>query len=135
MFWNYFLQEKVGHFQYLYTPNCGKFNRLFQKMTLSLTKVTPKYENILVMGDFNIDKKCKGVGSNNLSDFCDIFHLTNIVKSDTCFTKTHTSPIDLVTNRHLLIKHLSVKPILVITIKWLQHFSNYIFVGLVSNNI
>ena len=65
-------------------------------MTISLTKVTPKYENILVMGDFNIDIKCKGVGSNNLSDFCDIFHLTNIVKSDTCFTKTHTSPIDLI---------------------------------------
>ena len=48
------------------------------------------------MGDFNIDIKCKGVGSNNLSDFCDLFHLTNIVKSDTCFTKTHTSLIDLI---------------------------------------
>ena len=54
------------------------------------------YENIIVMGDFNIDIKCKGVGSNNLSDFCDLFHLTNIVKSDTCFTKTHTSLIDLI---------------------------------------
>ena len=32
-------------------------------MTISLTKVTPKYENILAMGDFNIDIKCKGVGS------------------------------------------------------------------------
>ena len=54
------------------------------------------YENIIVMGDFNIDIKCKDVGSNNLSDFCDIFHLTNIVKSDICFTKTHTSLIDLI---------------------------------------
>ena len=40
--------------------------------------------------------KCKGVGSNNLSGFCDLFHLTNIVKSDTCFNKTHTSLIDLI---------------------------------------
>ena len=48
------------------------------------------------MGDSNIDIKCKGVGSNNLSNFCDLFHLTNIVKSDTCFTKTHTSLIDLI---------------------------------------
>ena len=65
-------------------------------MTTSLTKAMSNYENIIVMGDFNIDIKCKGVGSNNLSDFCDLFHLTNIVKSDTCFTKTHTSLIDLI---------------------------------------
>ena len=48
-------------------------------MTILLTKVTPNYENIIVMGDFNIDIKCKGVGSNNLSNFCDLFPLTNIV--------------------------------------------------------
>ena len=60
------------------------------------------YESIIVMGDFNIDIKSKGVGSNNLSDFCDLFHLTHIVKSDTCFTKTHTSLIDLIlTNKPL----------------------------------
>ena len=65
-------------------------------MTRSLTKAISNYENIIVMGDFNIYIKCKGVGSNNLSDFCDLFHLTNIVKSDTCFTKTHTSLIHLI---------------------------------------
>ena len=65
-------------------------------MTTSLTKATSNYENIIVMGDFNIDIKCKGVGSNNLSDFCDLFHLNDIVKSDTCFSKTHTSLIDLI---------------------------------------
>ena len=65
-------------------------------MTTSLTKVTSNYENIIVMGDFNIDIKCKSVGSNNLSDFCDLFLLTNIAKSDTCFTKTHTSLVDLI---------------------------------------
>ena len=65
-------------------------------MTTLLTKVTSNYENIIFMGDFNIDIKCKGVGLNNLSDFCDLFHLTSIVKSDTCFTKTHTSLIDLI---------------------------------------
>ena len=53
------------------------------------------------MGDFNIYIKCKGVGSNNLSDFCDLFHLTNTVKSDTCFTKTHTSLIDLILTNKL----------------------------------
>ena len=63
-------------------------------MTTSLTKAISNYENIIVMGDFNID--IKGAGSNNLSDVCDLFDLTNIVKSDICFTKTHTSLIDLI---------------------------------------
>ena len=68
----------------------------FEEMTPSLRKAIANYENIIFMGDFNIDIKCKGVGSNNLSDFCDLFHLTNIVRSDTCFTKTHASLMDLI---------------------------------------
>ena len=57
-------------------PNVGNLTDFFKEMTISLTKVTPKYdENIIVMGDFNIDIKCKDVGSNNLSDSCDLFHL------------------------------------------------------------
>ena len=48
------------------------------------------------MGEFNIDIKCKGVGSNNLSDVCDLFYLT-----DTCFTKTHASLIDLILTNKL----------------------------------
>ena len=56
------------------------------------------------MGEFNIDVKRKGVDSNHLSDFRDLFHLTDIVKFTTCFTKTHIS----LTNRHLLIKCLLV---------------------------
>ena len=69
-------------------PNVENLTYFFEEMTVSLTKVTPNYENI-IMGDFDIDIKCKSVDSNNLSDFYDLFYLTNIVKSDTCFTKTH----------------------------------------------
>ena len=56
-------------------------------MTISVTKVTPNFENNIVMGDFNIDTKCKGVCSNNLGNLCDFFHLTNIVKSDNTLLK------------------------------------------------
>ena len=59
----------------------------FEEMATSLTKVASNYENIIVVEEFNIDTKCEGVATNNLSDFYDIFHLTNIVKSDTFFTK------------------------------------------------
>ena len=71
-------------------------------MTAKLTKVTPSYENILVMGEFNKDIKRKGVGSNHLSDFRDLFHLMDIVKFTTCFTKTHISLIEyILTNKPL----------------------------------
>ena len=59
------------------------------------------------MGGFNIGIKRKGVVSKNLSDFCDLFHLTNVVKFTTCFTKIHISLIEFISTneRHLLIKH------------------------------
>ena len=111
-----FSKKKWVIFSIYRPPNVENLTDVFEEMTTSLTKVISNYENI-VMGDFNIDIKCKGVVSNNLSDFYDLFHLNNI-KSDTCFTKTHTSLIDLIlTNCHLLIKHLLVKPVLVFTIK------------------
>ena len=77
-------------------PNGENLTDFFEEMTTALTKAMSNHENVIVVGDFNIDIKCKGVGLNNLSYFCDLFHLTNIVKSDTCFTKTHASLIDLI---------------------------------------
>ena len=48
------------------------------------------------MGDFNIDlNKTDCIGFGKLEEFCDNFNLTNIVKKNTCFTKTNKSTIDL----------------------------------------
>ena len=73
MFWIYILQEKVAHFHIYRPPNVENLAGFFEEMTISLTKVTPSYENIFGMGDFNIEIRRKGVGSNSLSDFCDLF--------------------------------------------------------------
>ena len=70
-------------------PIVENLTGFFEEMTISLTKETPNCENTLVTGDFNINIKYKGEGSNNLSDFWDLFYLTNMVNFDTCFTKTH----------------------------------------------
>ena len=94
-----FSKKKWVIFSIYRPPNVENLTDVFEEMTTSLTKVISNYENI-VMGDFNIDIKCKGVVSNNLSDFYDLFHLNNI-KSDTCFTKTHTSLIDLILTNKL----------------------------------
>ena len=47
------------------------------------------------MGDFNIDMKSKSLGYDKLDEFCDLFNLTNLIKSEICFTKIHKSLIDL----------------------------------------
>ena len=47
------------------------------------------------MRDFNIDMKSKSLGYDKLDEFCDLFNLTILIKSETCFTKNHKSLIDL----------------------------------------
>ena len=46
------------------------------------------------MGDFNIDFKNKGAGFDKLSEMYDTFNLTNLIKSETCYTKNHKSHND-----------------------------------------
>ena len=48
------------------------------------------------MGDFNIDVTKKGTEFDKLDEFYDLFNLTNLVTSRTCFTETHKSTIDLI---------------------------------------
>ena len=48
------------------------------------------------MGDFNIDiNKDDAIGHDKLDVFCDTLNLTNLVKSETCYTNNHKSTIDL----------------------------------------
>ena len=47
------------------------------------------------MVDFSIDFKNKEAGFDKLSEMCDTFNLTNLIKSETCYTKNRKSLIDL----------------------------------------
>ena len=47
------------------------------------------------MGDCNIDVKSKSLGYDKLDEFCDLFNLTNLIKSETYFTKNHKSLLDV----------------------------------------
>ena len=54
--------------------------------------------------------KSKSLRYDKLDDFCDLFNLRNLIKSETCFTKNHKSLIDLfLTNTPLSFQkaHLS----------------------------
>ena len=48
------------------------------------------------MGDFNIDTKCKDIGTDKLEELCDAFNLKNVVKSETRFTKDNKSLTDFI---------------------------------------
>ena len=61
------------------------------------------------MGDFNKNLKIKGFGLNKLDQFCNSFNLKNSIKTETCFTKSHKSLIDLfLTNKPLSFQKTDV---------------------------
>ena len=62
-----------------------------------LNKYRSKYDNVIIMGDFNIDVKDKANPNfDKFSEFCDTFSLSNLIKDYTCFTRTHKSSIELI---------------------------------------
>ena len=52
-------------------------------------------DNFAAMRDFDIDIKQTSPESDKLDEFCSLFSLTNIIKYGACFTKFHSSTIDL----------------------------------------
>ena len=66
-----------------------------------------KYENIIVLGDINIDiKRNSGEKSEHFSNFCETFSFKNLIKLDTCFTKTSASSVDIIlTNQPRYFMH------------------------------
>ena len=54
------------------------------------------YQNFIVMGDFNMDVNLPSHEHGKLEELCNIFNLSNLIKTDTYFTKTHSSKTDLI---------------------------------------
>ena len=84
------------------TSDPGNLQIFFEELPELLSKAIVKYQNIIIMGDFNMDLKINGFGCNKLDECCDLFNLANLIKTETCFTKSHKSLIDLfLTNKPL----------------------------------
>ena len=67
-----------------------------------ISKPLRKYENLIVMGDFNTYIKSSNSEEKKLENFCDLFNLINLVSSEICFLKNSKSIIDLIlTNKPL----------------------------------
>ena len=81
----------------LYRPQRTSTNAFLSELTDSLDIIINRYDNILILGDLNIDlMDPNDQGFNNLIDFCEIFDLTNLINFDTCVTKNHSSSIDVI---------------------------------------
>ena len=106
--------------KYMYASKPKQYEYFLDELTTSLSKIVMKYENIIIMDDFNIDKK--GLGCGQLDAFRDVFNLTNLIYSETYLMKNYKSTIDLfLTNKPKSFFKTHTK---YITINIFLHFSN-----------
>ena len=70
----------------VYRPlSSSNIDTFLAELTISLTKAVNKFDNLIVMGDFNIDitkEDCSGF--DKLEELCDTFNLKNLIKSEKC---------------------------------------------------
>ena len=76
-------------------PSFNNLDTFFKEVIDSLSKATLTYENVIIIGDFNIDINTTGMDVDKLDEFCNLFDLTNLIKTETCCTKNHKSTVDL----------------------------------------
>ena len=65
-----------------YRPPDTDKEEFFDEISVSLNKISGKYDNIILAGDLNIDelRPYSDSSKNHLSDMKDIFRRTNLIK-------------------------------------------------------
>ena len=88
-------------------PTSSNIDTFFAELTISLSKAVNKFDNLIIMGDFNIHVTKKDYsGFDKLEELRDTFNLTNLIKSETCINN-HKSTIDLFfTNNPIFSRNL-----------------------------
>ena len=101
------ISKKVWFITYVYRPPYNSKDIFFSELSNTLSLATRKYENILIIGDLNIDTlNKKKVNGNYLSDLCDTFSLKNLITEITCVKSTNGTSIDvLLTNKSRCFHH------------------------------
>ena len=84
----------------VYRPPSFDLALFFNELSNILHRSFGKYENLLILGDLNIDlsDKTKIPKSEKelLQELCDAYDLDNLISESTCITKTSESMIDLI---------------------------------------
>ena len=63
-----------------YNPHKNLIKEHLRVLTEDIQFYSKDYENIILMGDYNAE-----ITETNMSSFCEIYHLTDIIKQTTCF--------------------------------------------------
>ena len=101
-----FLEMRIRQSKWLvvvgYNPQKENISNFLGKVSFELDKVLPKYDNLLMLGDWNSTVK-----EEDMENFCDIHDLENLIKEPTCFKSTENpSSIDIIlTNRKHNFQH------------------------------
>ena len=75
----------------------SNINKFFLELSQILDKIISKYDNIILMGDINIDLNSKSsVGHKEFNNFMDLYNLSNLIKTPTCHFKGNSSSIDII---------------------------------------
>ena len=78
-------------------PNDQNLHQYFDYLSKMADKGLNKYENLIIMGDINIDiERDTGLKIELLKNLCDSFSFRNLIKAKTCFTKTSESSLDVI---------------------------------------
>ena len=95
---------------FAYSPsyNSNK-DSFFKELNKSLSDITRKFDNVIVVGDLNIGILYqKKYSKNNFSDLCDTLSFSNLIWEVTCVKSSVGSSIDvMVTNRARGFHHIA----------------------------
>ena len=101
-----FLELRIRHNKWLvlvgYNPQKENIGLFLNKVSVELDKLLPKYDNLLMLGDWN-----SAVTEDDMENFCDTYDLENLIKEATCFKSTENpSSIDIMlTNKKQNFQH------------------------------
>ena len=75
------LRNKKWFIMFGYRPKSISRDLFFEEINLTLSKAMDKYNNVIFIGDLNIDLNVPTSDRKNfLKDLCDVFDFTNMVK-------------------------------------------------------
>ncbi|XP_057293820.1 uncharacterized protein LOC130622382 [Hydractinia symbiolongicarpus] len=94
--------KKWAIFSVYRPPESSNLSNFFIEIVRSLDLALKTYDNVVVMGDINIDcDDSSSTGFDIFTTFCETYNLKNLIKQKTCFTNTRASRIDVfLTNKH-----------------------------------
>ena len=80
-----------------YRPPRLDLSNFYTVLNRFMDKATWQQENIILMGDINIDTNSEtAAGKENLAEFCDVFDSENLIKGSTCETMRASTSIDVI---------------------------------------